>query len=131
LSTKASSALLIALLAGACAREAPGLPPNLSDRPAEQRLLAGDLDSAEAKLDCAELAAERSRNRATADQLEKAIAGNRGHNQAVGYFSAVLFPPLLLAIKPDSDAKKTLDELQAQRDRIDRLRAAHRCSGGS
>jgi hypothetical protein len=124
---RTSSALLLALLAGACARAAPSLPPNLSDRPAEQRLLVGDTDSAEAKLDCRSLAEERERNRETTDQLEKAIASNRGHNQAVGYFSALLFPPLLLAIKPDNDAKKTLDELQVQRDRIDRLTKARKC----
>jgi hypothetical protein len=118
---------LIALLVGACARAAPPLPPNLSDRPAEQRLLPGDDDSAEAKLDCAALAAERARNLDATGQLERAIAGNRDHNQAVTYFGGLLFPPLLLAIKPDSSAKKTLDDLQAQRDRIDRLSKARRC----
>jgi hypothetical protein len=127
LSSRKNSALLIVLLAGACARAAPGLPPNLSDRPPEQRLLAGDLDSAEAKLDCRGLADERERNLQTTDQLEKAIAANRGHNQAVGYFGGVLFPPLLLAFKPDSDAKTTLDQLQSQRDRIDRLTKARKC----
>ena len=127
MSLRASSALTLAVLLGACARPSPALPPNLSDLPPEQRLLAGDNDSAEGKLDCAGLAAERERNRVTAEQIEKAIAANRGHNQAVGYFSGVLFPPLLLAIRPDSDSKKTLDELQVQRDRIDRLIRARKC----
>jgi hypothetical protein len=53
--------------------------------------------------------------------------GNRDHNQAVVYVGGVLFPPLLLAIKPESDAKKTLDDLQMQRDRIDRLSKAKGC----
>ena len=113
---------------GACARSSPELPPNLSDRPAEQRLLQGDSESAEAKLDCVGLLQERERNRQTTDELEKKIAGNRGRNQAVGYFAGVVFPPLLLAVKPDSDIKTTLDQLQVQRDRIDRLTQAKKCA---
>ena len=49
---------------------------------------------------------------------------------AIGTVGGVLFLPLLLAIKPDSDAKKTLDDLQMQRDRIDRLSKAKGCSKG-
>ena len=128
LSSKTSRALFLALMLGACARSSPELPPNLSDRPPEQRLLQGDSESAEAKLDCTGLLQERERNRQTTDELEKKIADNRGRNQAVGYFSGVLFPPLLLAVKPDSDIKTTLDQLQAQRDRIDRLAQAKRCA---
>jgi hypothetical protein len=125
---KTNSALLLALILGACARSSPELPPNLSDRPPEQRLLAGDSESAEAKLDCTGLLQERERNRQTTDELEKKIADNRGRNQAVGYFAGVLFPPLLLAVKPDSDIKTTLDQLQVQRDRIDRLTQSRRCA---
>jgi hypothetical protein len=121
--------LTLALVA--CARPSPELPPNLSDRPSEQRLLPGDSESAEAALDCNGLAGERERNRATTEELEKRIAGNRGHNQAVGYFGGVLFLPLLLAMKPDSDIKTTLDQLQSQRDRIDRLLQSRRCGVGS
>jgi hypothetical protein len=128
LSTTSRSAVLACLLAvGACARPSPQLPPDLSHIPAEQRLLAGDAESAEGKLDCAGLVAERERNREAASKLEAAIAANRGHNQAIGYFSAVVFPPLLFAVRPDDDSKKVLDELQVQRDRIDRLSKAKRC----
>jgi len=119
---------LLALALGACARSSPELPPNLSDRPPEQRLLPGDSASAEAKLDCPGLLQERERNRTTADELEKKIAANRGQNQAAGYFAGILFPPLLLAMKPDTDIKTTLDELQSQRDRIDRLQQARKCT---
>jgi hypothetical protein len=112
------------LLASACARESPALPPDLGMRPPEQRLLPGDAESAEARLDCRGLAQQYESNRDAAAKIEGVIAGNRGHNQAVTYVGGVLFLPLLLAIKPDSDAKKTLDQLQAQRDRIDRLAKA-------
>jgi len=49
LSRTTSRVLLLALALGACARSSPELPPNLSDRPPEQRLLPGDSASAEAK----------------------------------------------------------------------------------
>lgn len=94
-------------------------------------MLASDNVSPEGKLDCAELAVELERNRTTASQLEQKIAANRGHNQAVGYIGAALFPPVLLAAKSDDDAKKTLDRLQEQRDRIDRLTKAKKCGPAS
>jgi hypothetical protein len=119
-------ALLCALAIG-CSRNSPELPPDLSHLPPEQRLLAGDVESAEARLDCGALADERSRNREAAQKLETVIANNRGHNQAVGYFAGVIFPPLLIALRPDEDAKKALDDLQVQRDRIDRLTRARKC----
>lgn len=89
--------------------------------------MAGDAESAEGQLDCGGLADERSRNREAAQKLEGAIASNRGQNQAVGYFGGLLFPPLLIALRPDEDAKKALDDLQVQRDRIDRLTKARKC----
>jgi hypothetical protein len=88
------------------------------------RLLAGDSESAEGRLDCPGLASEYDRNKEATARLEALIAGSRAHNQTVVYVGGVLFPPLLLAVKPDDDAKKTLDELQSQRDRIDRLSKA-------
>ena len=128
LSLRRSSALLLAVMAGGCARQSPTPPPDLSMRPPEQRLLAGDTESAEGKLDCPGLVAEYDRNKDATAKLEALIAGNRGHNQGVVYVGGLLFLPLLLAVKPDDDAKKALDELQTQRDRIDRLAKARSCA---
>jgi hypothetical protein len=44
---------------------------------------AGDLESAEARLDCAGLAQEYDNNEQATARIEGVIAGNRGHNQAV------------------------------------------------
>jgi hypothetical protein len=38
-----------------------------------------------------------------------------------------LFPPLLLASRNDDEAKKSLDQLQGQADRIDRLSKVKGC----
>jgi hypothetical protein len=119
------------LSAAACARNSPQLPPDLGHLPADQRLLSGDLDSPEAKLDCAALKQETDNTKASISTYEAAIAANRGHNQGVGYFSAVLFPPLALAIRNDEEAKKSLDQLQAKADRLDRLTKAKGCKATS
>jgi hypothetical protein len=119
--------VLVTLAATACARSSPQLPPDLSHLPAEQRLLPGDLESPEAKLDCTALKQEAESTKASVKTYEAAIAANRGHNQGVGYFSAVLFPPLALAIRNDEEAKKSLDQLQAKADRLDRLIKAKGC----
>ena len=108
-SSKAAACLLLLLAAG-CARNAPSLPPDLSHLPADQRLLAGDAESPEARMDCAALKQEAAVNKAQIQQYEGVILANRGHNQAVGYAAGVLFPTLLLASKNDDDAKKKADE---------------------
>ena len=51
--------------------------------------------------------------------------------EAAAYLGGVFFLPLLIAIKPDSDAKTSLDQLQFQRDRIDRLIKARNCPAAS
>jgi hypothetical protein len=124
-SRKAAACIL--LLAAGCARTAPSLPPDLSHLPPDQRLLVGDADSAEGRMDCAALKQEAALNKAQIQQYEGVILANRGHNQAVGYAAGVLFPPLVLAAKNDDDAKKNLDERQTKADRIDRLSKAKGC----
>ena len=123
--TKLSKAtvLLAALGMAACARNSLALPPDLSHLPPSQRLLAGDLESPEAKLDCAQLAAEGSRIKSAVSRNEGQIASNRSHNQTVLLAGAVLFP----AVRTDEDAKKALDDLQARSDRVDRLSKARAC----
>ena len=59
------AALGALLLLAACARNSPALPPDLSHLSPEQRLLAGDAESPEAKMDCAALNDEAARNRIT------------------------------------------------------------------
>jgi len=114
---------MAALGMAACARNSPELPPDLSDLPPGQRLLAGDLESPEAKLDCAQLASESDRIRSAARGNEAQITSNRTHNQVVLLSGQVLFP----AVRMDEDAKKALDELQVRSDRVDRLSKARGC----
>lgn len=93
-------------------------------------MLPGDADSAEGQLDCAGLRQAAAATKREIAAYESTIAANRGHNQAVGYVSAVLLPPLALALRNDDDAKAALNRLQLQSDRIDRLSKARRCGAG-
>lgn len=122
--------LAVAFVLGACARNAPALPPDLGHLPPNQRLLVGDAESAEGRMDCPELQQAATQSRVDIDRFEQAIASNRGRNQAAMYFGGVIFPPAYLAVRTDEDAKKALDELQSKRDRIDRLSKAKRCPAG-
>lgn len=114
-------------MGGACARNAPPLPPDLGDRPPSQRLLVGDAESAEGRMDCTQLKNEAIHVRATIGGYEQVIAGNRGQNQAAVYIGSAIFLPALLAARTDEDTKKSLDDLQVKRDRIDRLSKAKAC----
>ncbi|NQW52560.1 MAG: hypothetical protein HQ465_15095 [Rhodospirillales bacterium] len=113
------------MLAG-CARNAPQLPPDLGHLPPEQRLLVGDQESPEGRLNCPGLKEEAARANAASRQLEGVIASNRGYNTAIIYVSSFL-PPLALVARTDEEAKTSLDTLQVRRDRIDRLAKAKNC----
>ena len=124
-SSKATALALAFMLAG-CARNAPQLPPDLGHLPPEQRLLVGDQESPEGRLNCPELKEEAVKANAASRQLEGIIASNRGYNTAIIYVSSFL-PPLALVARTDEEAKTSLDTLQVLRDRIDRLSKARNC----
>ena len=79
-------------------------------------------------LNCAEVYQELENLAEHDSRLEKTIQGNRGKNQTVGYFAAVLFPPLLFAAENDKSIKALLDQNQRQRDHLILVQKAKRCS---
>ena len=62
------------------------------------------------------------------DDLEARIGANRGSNQTLSYFGAVLFPPLLLATEGNHGEKQALDDKQRERDALLAERAHGGCS---
>jgi len=107
-----SAALATLLLLACCARPAPPLPQAAapSGEPA----------------DCRALDVRLARIATDMDDLEARITANRGSNQALSYFSAVLFPPLLLATEGNHAEKQALDDRQRERDAL----LAERAHGG-
>lgn len=82
-------------------------------------------------LSCGDIDERLQKIAQTMDKLENRISSNRGDNQALGYFSAVLFPPLLLATEENASEKASLDDNQSKRDRLIGLRTAKKCPGTS
>jgi hypothetical protein len=111
-----------ALALGACAAPAPSLPPE-----AGLVTTLSAPSAADAAKSCEDLAAEWRETHARGAEANAAIAANRGHNQAVGYVAAVLFPPLALASEHNSAEKERLAELQARRDVLIGLARARSC----
>jgi hypothetical protein len=122
-----SVVLTYSLILGACAREAVELPPDLSNLPPEQRLTTDDRGSAEFGYSCAELREIGQTTVSLSDELEGRIRSNRGKNQAVSFLGGMLFPPAVLLVSMDDDAKDVLNRLQVKRDRIQRIRTARNC----
>lgn len=60
-------------------------------------------------------------------KAEANIAANRGHNQAMGYFGGLLFPPLLLTAEHNDADKERLVELQRRRDVLIELGRSRSC----
>ncbi len=91
------------------------------------RLLSGDMDSKEGKMDCAGLITELDALHRKEKNMEAIIHSNRGQNQAAGYIGGVLFLPALLAIEGNEEERKVLDQLVVQKDRILRLTQYRNC----
>lgn len=115
----------VALSAGAgCTRNAPSLPPDVSNVPVAQRLSADDRNSAEFRLSCAQVTAAVQSNRAEAARLESVIESERGRNQAVIFIAGAAGA----AFAAQSDAEKArLNVLQEKKDRLLRIAAAKNC----
>jgi hypothetical protein len=78
-------------------------------------------------LGCAEIEREWRETAQERSKAEANIAANRAHNQAIGYFGAVFFLPLLLATEHNEADKERFLELQQRRDVLVELARAKRC----
>ncbi len=117
-----NSFLAIMLLAlGGCARDAPALPPILEAAPTPV------MDARQRDAECAKLAADIATWRSEMTTIEQVIYGHRRSDQVAGYLSAVLFPPLALAIDQQAAQKKALDERQQKVDQALARQKALRC----
>lgn len=124
-----ASALLL-LLSGCIPmnpQRARDLPPDLSQRPPEERILEADKDSPEFSMDCQKLASRLVEVRADMARETQVIQANQSHNDAQAAAGVVL-SPLLLFIKDVPRAKQHFKELDEERERITRISQSRRCS---
>ena len=126
MTTKLLPLVALAILA-ACARSAPELPPDYGSSSAQESLTLEQFDPVEAALDCEAIDKRMAMIKSEQAQYEARIRGNRSQNQAATYIGSVLFLPALLATEGDHAAKKELDRLQAQWDRMTGLKRLKDC----
>ena len=117
-----ASALLL-LLSGCIPmnpQRARDLPPDLSQRPPEERLLVADKDSPEFYMDCEELAARLVEVRADIASEAQVIQANQSQNDAQAAAGLVL-SPVFLFMKDAPHEKQRFKELDEERERITRI----------
>ncbi|HET9577199.1 MAG TPA: hypothetical protein VFP44_05190 [Usitatibacter sp.] len=93
----------------------------------QQESLANRELPKDAPTSCANLLQEWAAIARARDAAEADIAAHRASNQALGYFAGVLFPPLVLGIDNDDEAKQRLEELQVRRDELIQAGRELRC----
>ena len=124
-----ASALLL-LLSGCIPmnpQRARDLPPDLSQRPPEERILVADKDSPEFSMDCQTLASRLVEVRAEMTGETRVIEANQSQNDAEAAAGLVL-SPVFLFMKDVPRAKQHYKELDEERERITRISQARRCS---
>lgn len=121
-----ASLLALAGLAG-CAQPSRELPPDLSARPASERLLAEDKQSREYALPCTELRRELNVTNHQAAELDQRLRATQSDNQGKGIAGILIFSPLMLTMDQQEDTKKLLLELETRKDRLLRISQARNC----
>lgn len=109
------------ILLAACATPAPNLPQEGVAYPATA------YSARDATLTCNDIAREWQETAQERLKSEATIAAYRAHNQAVGYFAGVLFPPLLFAAEHNEADRERLIALQQRRDVLIGLARARNC----
>jgi len=114
------------LVLGGCAHPARELPPDISSAEA-QRIRAFDRESAEYAMSCDALSERR-------DAIGKDIvAGHeklkqvRNDNQGKALAGLFLLTPIWLSMENGTDDRKKLDELENQKERIERIQRVRGC----
>lgn len=104
----------LTLVISGCARNAPDLPVSSPIGESQRESVPIEV----ANLGCGDLNDEILRLAEDDQRLESKIQEKRKKNQAIGYVSAVLFPPILLGAENQSEVKESLDKNQQYRDHL-------------
>jgi hypothetical protein len=110
------------------AQRARDLPPDLSQRPPEERILEADKNSPEFSMDCEKLASRLAEVRADMAKEAQAIQANQSQNDVKSAVGLVVSPIAYLFEKDMARAKQHYKELDEARERITRISQSRRCS---
>ena len=126
-SLQAISLFCISLLCVGCAHSARDLPPDMSHLPPSMRLLAGDTESAEYKLDCKEINTALVNTRIHLKQIENDVLGFQSDNQKKGLIGITVFSPAMLLVGDNPALSKEYQECDQMRERLLRIAQARQC----
>lgn len=121
------SLVCIGLLCSGCAHSARDLPPDMSHLPPSMRLLSGDMESSEYKLDCKELTLVLANTREHLKQLEKDVLSMQSDNQSKAFTGITVFSPAMLLISDNPALSKDYQESDQMRERLLRIAQARQC----
>ena len=120
-------AVIFSIVAAACARSAPDLPPDYGSINATQEISLDAFSEQDANASCTEINAEQERVQVEFAAIENAITSTRQDDQTAGYLAAILLPPAGLAIEQKTERKEQLDHMQARLDELNALSRVKNC----
>jgi hypothetical protein len=91
------------------------------------RLLPGDMESSEYKLDCKELTLVLANTRDHLKQLEKDVLSMQSDNQSKAFTGITVFSPAMLLISDNPALSKDYQESDQMRERLLRISQARQC----
>lgn len=122
------SVLLCAGLVVGCARSAPQLPPDYGSVHSKEKLTLENFSKEDRLRTCDTVERDMTAIISEVKAVESGIEAKHRSNEVAGYFAAVLFPPLILAADHSTEAKKILEQRQAQWDQLLALKRMKNCS---
>ena len=125
---RAALAVAILLVASACARPAPELPPDYGSVDTENRLTADQFSQADLALSCPAIRTEQNGLTDEASRLTGVIRDSKDYNEAIGILGALFIVPALAADQ-NPDEKRRLNEIQSRWDTLVALHRFKSCMG--
>ncbi len=120
--------LLITVFFNSCAKNAPDLPKDYSSINSNEKIQETDFEKELLILSCDEIIVQiKELNTFNEKNIDK-INSTRTQNQAIGYVSTILFPPLWFAIETHSETKDKIDEVYKQKDILYKLQKYKSCN---
>ncbi len=120
--------IFIALFLSSCAKNAPDLPKDYSSINSNEKIKETDFKKELLDFSCDDIIVQLQELDSFNEKNIDKIKSTRTQNQAIGYVSTLLFPPLWFAIENHSETKDKIDEVYKQKDMLYKLQKYKNCN---
>lgn len=110
-----------------CTQSATTLPPDYGSLNSSEAISSSQFGQSDLSLSCEEIYDSIVVLRQQREALRQEITANREQDQAIGFFAALVFTPLMLTMDNDEDEKNFLDRIQTRIDTLTSLRRFKFC----